>query len=94
MDLDVNIESHDLLWRLMDPAIKKRYIESFGARKSQLVDSDMAKLVKSGLVVEKDNRYELTPKGHALYDLLNPRPDGQYCPIPRPNAIGEKKPHL
>jgi predicted transcriptional regulator len=70
VDLDVNIKAHDLLWRLMDPAIKKRYTESFGAKKSQLVDSEMAKLVESGLILEKENRYELTSKGHSLYDLL------------------------
>ena len=70
MDLDVNIKAHDLLWRLMDPAIKKRYTESFGAQKSQLVDSEMAKLVKSRLIFEKDNRYELTAKWHSLYNLL------------------------
>jgi hypothetical protein len=29
----------------MDPAIKKRYTESFGARKSQLVDSEMKNLL-------------------------------------------------
>ena len=70
MELDVNIESHDLLWRLMDSSIKKRYTESYGARKSQIIESEMAKLVKSGLVLEKDDRYELTPKGRTLYNLL------------------------
>ncbi|MGZ8880089.1 MAG: hypothetical protein ACXW1N_07165 [Halobacteriota archaeon] len=70
MDLDVNIKSHDLLWRLMDPAIKKRYTESYGARKSQLVETEMGKLVKSRLIFEKDNRYELTSKGHSIYNLL------------------------
>ena len=70
MDLDVNIEAHDLLWRLMEPAVKKRYTVSYGARKSQIVETEMAKLVKSGLVLEKDNQYELTPKGHTLYNVL------------------------
>jgi predicted transcriptional regulator len=70
VDLDVNIESHDLLWRLMEPSMKKRYRESFGATQAQIVDSEMAKLIKSGLVVEKDSRYELTPKGRSLYNLL------------------------
>jgi predicted transcriptional regulator len=70
VDLDVNIESHDLLWRLMEPAAKKRYTESFGPSKSQIVETEMAKLVKSGLVLEKDNQYELTPKGNTLYNLL------------------------
>ena len=71
MDLDVNIKAHDLLWRLMEPAVKKRYTESYGERKSQLVDTEMAKLVKSGLIFEKDDRYELTSKGHSIYNLLN-----------------------
>jgi predicted transcriptional regulator len=73
VDLDVNIKAHDLLWRLMDPAIKKRYTESYGERKSQLVESEMEKLVKSGLIFEKDNRYELTSKGHSIYNLLTKR---------------------
>lgn len=70
MELDVNIESHDLLWRLMAPSVKKRYTESFGTKKAQIVKTEMAKLVKSGLVFEKSSRYELTPKGYTLYNLL------------------------
>ena len=70
MNLDVNIEARDLLWRLMEPAIKKRYTGSFGARKSQIVETEMAKLVKSGRVSEKESQFELTPKGHTLYNLL------------------------
>jgi hypothetical protein len=66
MDLDINIEAHDLLWRLKGPAVKKRCTESFGARKSELVESEVAKPIKSGLVLEKDNQYELTPKGKTL----------------------------
>ena len=71
VDLDVNIKAHDLLWRLMDPAIKKHYTESFGAEKWQLVDSEMAKLVKSGLVFEKDDRYELTSEGVSNLQLID-----------------------
>jgi hypothetical protein len=70
IDLDANIKAHDLLWRLMDPAIKMRYTESIGARESQRVDAELAKLVKSRLVFEKDNRYELTSKGHSIYNLV------------------------
>jgi predicted transcriptional regulator len=70
MDLDVNIDSHDLPWRLMEPAVKKRYTESFGERKTQIIETELAKLVKSRLIFEKDNRYELTPKGRTLYNLL------------------------
>ncbi|MGZ8889676.1 MAG: hypothetical protein ACXW1D_09135, partial [Halobacteriota archaeon] len=54
----------------MEPAVKKRYTESYGARKSQIVETEMAKLVKSGLVSEKESQFELTPKGHTLYNLL------------------------
>ncbi len=54
----------------MEPAVKKLYTQSFGARKSQIVATEVANLVKSGLVFEKDNQYELTPKGHKLYTLL------------------------
>jgi hypothetical protein len=50
--------------------VKKRCVESFGALKSQIVEVEMAKLVKSGPVLGNDNRYELTPKGQTLYTLL------------------------
>ncbi len=70
MELDTNIKAHDLLWRLMDPAIKKRYIESYGATQSQIVETEMEKLVESDLVYKSDDHYELTSKGHSLYNLL------------------------
>ena len=73
MDLDINIEAHDLLWSLMEPAVKRRYAESFRATKSDIVETEMAKLVKSGLVSENENQFELTPKGRTLYDLLAKR---------------------
>ncbi len=70
MKLDTNIEAHDLLWRLMDPAIKKRYIESYGAHQSRILETEMEKLVESGLIIEKDSQYELTSKGQSLYNLI------------------------
>ena len=70
MDLDTNIKAHDLLWRLMDPAVKRRYTESYGAGQSHIFKTEMKKLVESGLVFEKDNSYELTYKGYSIYNLL------------------------
>ena len=54
----------------MNPAVKKRYAESYGATKSQIVETEMIKLVESGLIFENGDRYELTSKGHSLYNLL------------------------
>ncbi len=70
MKLDTNIEAHDLLWRLMEPAIKKRYIESYGARQAHILETEMEKLVESDLVIEKEGQYELTSKGQSLYNLI------------------------
>ncbi len=70
MDLDTNIKAHDLLWRLMEPSVKRRYTESYGAARSHILETEMKKLVESDLVFEKDNRYELTSKGYSIYNLL------------------------
>ena len=70
MDLDVSIGAHDLPWRLRSQQLKSVILKATSARKSQIVETEMAKLVESGLVLEKDNQFELTPKGHTLYNLL------------------------
>ncbi len=70
MEIDINLESHDLLWRLMPSTFKKRYTDSFGVKRAEIVETEMAKLIASGLIVKNDNGYELTPKGRELYSLL------------------------
>ncbi len=70
MDLDTNIKAHDLLWRLMEPAIKRVYTESYGKRQSDIVETEMEKLVENDLVYKTDGGYELTSKGHSIYNLL------------------------
>ncbi len=54
----------------MDPAVKRRYTESYGAAQSHILETEMKKLVESDLVFEKDNRYELTSQGYSIYNLL------------------------
>ena len=70
MEMDINIESHDLLWRLMPPTVKRRYTDSFGVKRAEIVETEMEKLIASGLIVKNDNGYALTPKGRELYKLL------------------------
>ena len=63
MEIDINIESHDLPMEVMPPTVKKRYTDSFGVKRAEIVETEMAKLIASGLIVKNDNGYELTPKG-------------------------------
>jgi len=37
MEIDVNIDAHDLLWRRMSLASKQAYIKSWGALRDELV---------------------------------------------------------
>jgi len=47
MEIDINIESHDLLWRRMSHTVKKRYTDSFGVKRAEAVETEMAKLIES-----------------------------------------------
>ncbi len=70
MEIDINLEAHDLLWRLMPSTAKTRYTDSFGVKRDEIVETEMAKLCASGLIVKNDDAYELTSKGRELYKLL------------------------
>ncbi len=66
MEIDVNIEAHDLLWRSMSLRIKKAYRESYGVARDELVDTEVQRLIEAGYVVKSDKGVELTPDGKEL----------------------------
>ncbi len=70
MEFDTNIKAHDLLWRLMDPTIKRQYTESYGAQRSPILEAEMKKLIENDLVFKEDDRYDLTSMGYSIYNLL------------------------
>jgi|GEM_PF-269318 coproporphyrinogen III oxidase-like Fe-S oxidoreductase len=67
MEIDVNIEAHDLLWRSMSLRIKKAYRESYGVARDELVDTEVQRLIEAGYVVKSDKGVELTPAGKELH---------------------------
>jgi len=67
MEIDVNIEAHDLLWRSMSLRIKKAYRESCGVARDELVDTEVQRLIEAGYVVKSDKGVELTPAGKELH---------------------------
>jgi len=73
MEIDVNIDSHDLLWRRMSLASKQAYIKSWGALRDELVEKEIADLVEAGYVAQRDNDLELTLEGKALYKRMTTR---------------------
>jgi ribosomal protein S19E (S16A) len=66
LEIDVNIEAHDLLWRSMSLGTKKAYRESYGVARDQLVDTEVQRLIEAGYVVKSDKGVELTPVGKEL----------------------------
>jgi len=73
MEIDVNIDAHDLLWRRMSLASKQAYIKSWGAIRDELVKKEITHLVEAGYAVQRDNDLELTPEGKALYKRMTTR---------------------
>lgn len=73
MEIDVNIDAHDLLWRRMSLASKQAYIKSWGALRDELVEKEIADLVEAGYAVQRDNDLELTLEGKALYKRMTTR---------------------
>ncbi len=70
MELDINKEAHDLVWRLMSPDSKKRYLENFGSLKAELLDSEITRFVAIGYLMRESNDVVLTAQGKALYQQL------------------------
>jgi len=73
MELDVNIDAHDLLWRRMSLASKQAYIKSWGAQRDEIVGKEMARLIESGYARQPGNDLELTPEGRDLYKKMTTR---------------------
>jgi hypothetical protein len=77
MELDVNIDAHDLLWRRMSLASKQAYVKSWGALRDEIVEKEVARLIESGYAIQRDkqrdNDLELTPEGRALYKKMTTR---------------------
>jgi hypothetical protein len=68
MELDVNVDVHDLFWRRMSLASKQTYIKSWGAFRDEIVEKEMAHLIEAWYARQHGNDLELTPrKGKALY---------------------------
>ncbi len=70
MKLDINKEAHDLVWRLMSPTNKKRYLENFGSLQAEMLDREINRFVNDGYLKRTDSDVELTPKGLSLYQQL------------------------
>ncbi len=70
MELDVNKESYDLIWRLMSPDSKKRYLENFGSLKADLLEREVVRLVNDGYLKRGNTDLTLTLKGETLYQQL------------------------
>jgi len=73
MELDVNIDAYDLLWRRMSLASKQAYVKSWGALRDEIVKKEIARLIESGYAEQRDNDLELTPEGKALYKKMTTR---------------------
>ena len=73
MELDVNIDAHDLLWRRMSLASKQEYVKSWGTLRDELVEKEVVRLVEAGYAVQRDDTLELTPEGKTLYKKMTTR---------------------
>jgi hypothetical protein len=73
MELDINIEAHDLLWRRMSLASKQAYIKSWGALRDKIVEEEIARLIEAGYALQNDSDLELTPEGRDLYKKMTTR---------------------
>lgn len=67
MEIESNIEAHDLLWRRMSIASKQEYIKSWGAIRDEIVEKEVARLIEGGYAIQHGNDLELTSEGKVLY---------------------------
>jgi len=67
MELDVNIDAHDLLCRSMSLADKQAYVKSWGTLRDKLIEKEIVRLVEAGYAVKRDDTLELTAEGKTLY---------------------------
>ena len=73
MELDVNIVSHDLMWRRMSIGRKQEYVKSWGALRAKKVEEEIARLIDDGYAVRHNDELELTEEGNALYKRMTSR---------------------
>jgi hypothetical protein len=73
MEIDVNTDAHDLLWRRMSLASKQAYVKSWGALRDELVEKEIARLIEAGYAVQRGDNLELTSEGKALYKRMTTR---------------------
>jgi hypothetical protein len=73
MEIDVNIEAHDLLWRRMPIASKQEYVKSWGALRDELVEQEVARLIEGGYAIQHGNDIELISDGKVLYKRMTTR---------------------
>jgi coproporphyrinogen III oxidase-like Fe-S oxidoreductase len=73
MEIDVNIEAHDLLWRRMDLARKQEYVKSWGALKDKIIEEEVARLIEAGFANQHGSDLELTSEGKVLYKRMTTR---------------------
>jgi hypothetical protein len=73
MEIDGNIEAHDLLWRRMSIASKQEYIKSWGALRDEIVEKEVARLIEGGYAIQHGNDLELTSEGKVLYKRMTTR---------------------
>jgi hypothetical protein len=73
MELDVNIEAYDLLWRRMSLASKQAYVKSWGALRDEIIEKEVARLIESGYAIQRGNDLEFTAEGRDLYKKMTTR---------------------
>lgn len=70
MEIDVNIVTYDLLWRLMSLGAKKEYREAYGTARDELIKKELQRLIEAGYAVKSNSDVELTPAGKDLYKKM------------------------
>ena len=73
MEIDVNIEAHDLIWRRMDLARKQDYVKSWGVLKDKIIEEEVARLIEAGFAIQYGSDLELTSEGKVLYKRMTTR---------------------
>ena len=73
MEIDVNIEAHDLIWRRMDLARKQDYVKSWGVLKDKIIEEEVARLIEAGFAIRYGSDLELTSEGKVLYKRMTTR---------------------
>lgn len=73
MEIDINIKTHDLLWRRMSIRRKQEYVKSWGLLRDTIVEEEMKRLVDDGYAIQHGGDLELTSEGNALHKRMTSR---------------------